>query len=762
MPHPFVLSASQTRALNAGDQRFTLYAALHDPVLFTVQSQDLTTDNGQVQPAPTVDLLAQRRAPFAPLPVMGSNRIGFVGEPLYFCGLRSTQRHNLLAWNHQWSASGPATIQTYATAQAFGTAVTFGVTPSVGNQQCRITWTAPGNYTVLLSVEDRYGNTGIGIRQVRIYPARSATMGGIVSVDTIAGSVAGTSYSTNITVTAAFPGLQNPDALAVGQYLPVTIMAELVTGSSATTAATLPAAPYGAFVPGQCYDDPRIVFAGYVRAASLAQDDGKSLLTLSCQTPDLVLAESHVFNIGYYNALWHGTDSQGRWNSQTAINSQSDHLVADLTVPDLYRSLLFDHSPFAQFHDVYAWTDWLPDPASAPASGAYTSFAVTTATWSGLSVNEGTILAAVQQLAQNDSGTAWCERDGSFRIGPPPALRNAAAWATVRQPTLTAAVTPAVGDALAVWPADYFDATRAQAETLVTGAYTAFPPNGTAAGTPPRAAWPIQWIDPWLVYNWRNECYPTLVPAASTGGTPYAVLPNRPAVSWAPGLPFPFGPQRYPVGSADGGPADRDPTAAQIVPILLHLADAPIGNGQLANATVIPLSLQIDETYASRSAFVKLIGARVLTNNLWAAFYPTDAFDSNGFPLYQLTAGSFDLSDGLALPDFGQTAAVNLAWTSFWQLARLLHAQKNARYLLTATLGLTNAPQLLDLVWVTRQASAAGPLFTRALYCVTGLSLAPDTSAGSWTTTLTLEAVTSADPAFATPVIPPYAAPAAS
>src|SRR5579872_62341 len=153
MPSPYVFSnyALQYLASNV-PTRFRMYAAVLNPVQILTFSQDLAVDQyGQYTNITNVDLLATHQTPYAPQANFGPNRIGFVGEPLFFDGSRSTQRNNLSAVGHTWACTGAPTITTN---NALGT-----------NDQASIVWSAAGLYTVSLTVYDRFGSTMTGTRQ---------------------------------------------------------------------------------------------------------------------------------------------------------------------------------------------------------------------------------------------------------------------------------------------------------------------------------------------------------------------------------------------------------------------------------------------------------------------------------------------------------------------------------------------------------------------------------------------------------------------
>lgn len=746
MASTYVLSSAQLDYLQCGTSRFQVYLAFHDPIATTAYSQDISYDStGQPIVNPPTDLLALGKAPFNPTVNCGSNRIGFVNEPLYFDGLRSVQRGNILAWGHTWSATGPAVLTTYSSPVIFPDVMR--PDPSqIGNQQCSIVWSAPGNYHVTLTTSDRYGNVSVGTRQVRIYTDRETAQNNLIQIGGLSGGITSGGWTCDITAVASTPGFVLPDSLPVGTYLPMTLIVETEYDLVPGTSRSVTISPYGTFVAGQPYDDPRILFCGYIKTGTCTQVDEFDLIEFAAQTPDLVASEANVLTTAFYDATFTTKNSAGHWDAQASTFSQPDQLVAGCASVDIYTSMLRDHCTIGQYHDIITWHDWIPDPAH----DGY----VAAPEYSGTTINNGTIMAGLASVAQNEFGSLWCERDGSFRAGPTINFRGATTWGWYQNaPIIASGPTNTKSPTNGKWPTKGF-------QPIVSAYNTAFPTSSNIV-IPPIVNPAFTMVNLWQIYSARAEFLGSYIP---TGKTAYDQLPGPAAPVWTPIAWAVWGPNAMPQPITITGEIERNPAQSLIMPVLCHYSDTPEYDGT-ENLALTPIEIDIAETYTGRAAFVKFIGTKVFNDTVWSAFYPvtqngSPLFAKSGQMLQRLPVGGFVLVDQLVIPDLGAKAADAMSWSYLWQITRLAYYHQNGHYTATVKTGMGNYTNLHDLVYLSRQHVQNGPRFAQKLFYIDQISYSIDLKARTWNSQFSCLEVTSHDPAIATPVIPPWGVPA--
>jgi hypothetical protein len=735
----YTLNNDQIGMLNAPQSQFQVYIAFHDPVSFTESSQDLLNSNGTIYVPPATDLLANKSAPYVPTAIMGPNRIGFVNEPLFFDGALSYQRSGILAWGHQWTATGPSTITTFTTPISFSNIIPAGV--SVGNQQCSMVWSAPGNYYVTLTVSDRYGNSFTGTRQVRIYNSRQEALPGTIQISGVSGNIANGGWGLSLTTVASSPGYINPDALPVGTYLPVTLIVETEYQRTPTQTTYRTVGQWGNWSPGQPYKDPRIFFAGYVVKGTAHQDSQYDTLQFDCQTAEMIAQEAQILTVAYYNAQYSTKDTHGRWNTLLQITAQSDQLVGDLTAEDVYRSILTDHVTLTQYHDLIIWNRFMIDPA-LPDFG-------TVPTYTSLTMNQGGVWSALQTLTQNEFASLWSERDSSIRIGPLINYRGPDAWgwfnnAPVKGVVAPQNITPTTQQG--VWPPALRPGTA-----LGTTFNPTFPPVVSPVGVPiyqpPQTNSAVLYAEAWRLYHLRNEFYSDVL----AGKDPYTYVDYQPMnPGWLPFVNDLWGPNLLPLPTPN-----RSTTNTLICPIVAHFSDMPEWDNQ-QDISIAPYTIDVQEVYNARSAFVKLIGYKIQHDEAWSASYPLGVFDVQGHQLVRLPVGNFALIDNLVLPDMTTSAGLTMGWNYLWEMARLSYFVLNARYSATITYGISNWVNLHDFIFLTRLKPQKGPTFSQKLFYVTGISYNIDLNTQSWLTQIDLGEVTSNNPILQNPIAPPW------
>lgn len=692
MPSPYVFSNYALQFLKSNvATRFRVYAAAYNPVQIQCVSQDVQTDQyGQYTNISNVDLLATQQPPFMPQANFGPNRVGFANEGLFFDGSRSTQRNNLAAIGHTWAATGNPTITTYN---------------NLGQgDQAMIAWANPGIYTVSLTVSDRFGNSMTGTRQVYVYQDRNSTPQGVISLSGLTGSIDSGGWQGQFTITQQAFRVLLPEALPPGYYQPIVLMAETEYEVAPGYWVAAQIGQYGAPVPGQFYDDPRIIFSGYVQAGTATQDNDHDTVSVTLQTVDMVMRQAGIHNIGFYNTTYSGRVN-GTPTTQNASGVGKGQNVADLTSEDIYRSLVTGwvdsggafhggHSNIGQYHDLVIWRDYLP--IDSVSSG------LQYLTYSNLTANEGTVWDACNTLAANEFANIWCQRDGSICIGPTYSMRG---YELMNQPTNNSYL--ALSNILSAGELNG-DTTK--------GARLAFLLNLFGCNPLPVAKdlpWQTprdlsQLIGPPIVGHFSD------VPIYDTGQS-----------SSASGL-FPWTSANWP-----------------------------------QDLSIRPLSTNVAENYTNRAAFVKLVATVANAQAVWAAWYPTNTFDATGLMKLNVPAGAWTVQDNFLLADAtianGKNAGYSLSWVYLWEMARRIYLASNAQYTVSMELGMANWLRLHDTFLFTRQNAQDGPKLRNAPFYVTDITFNINLDQQQWTTSVKAMPVTSFG--IGPVIVPPYPAP---
>ncbi|MFL5628423.1 MAG: hypothetical protein ACJ788_22820 [Ktedonobacteraceae bacterium] len=706
MASPYALTNTDLGFLNAAGQDFAFYVAFMNPVAFTTNWTDLNLDNsGNFQPPPNFDTCANKKAPYSPTTCLGPNRIGFVGEPLYFDGTRSWQRYNLPALFHSnsWSASGNPTITNYH-----------------NNQQIGVVWNSPGLYQVSLTTYGINGQPTIGTRQVMIYPDRQSGLNGIISLSGLSGSVTNGGWQVQVTTTSnGGLTLLTPDSIPVGTHYPFVIMAEtryeLVPGywKNATVG------PNGNFNPGAPYTDPRILFDGYVLNGTMHQDVDKDTLTFSCTGPQQVLQEMKTHEMGYYNATNKTYNNSPKY--PTSLNTSTvgkGYLVGGLMTVDVISSILKTHSNFAVYHDLIFWNPGITTGIYQPGS----TTAWYNIMYSTLGLTEGTIWSNIQQLVATEWAQVYCDRDGSVRVGPQVNYEGADFWI---YPTLLGGTQ---GSSLINFVQD-----------LGYNVGNDLTQMGQNLPILPSMPMPVQQINPFgarFLSQYNVPFQPQAdsnVIATQLGLTGPPVLCNFSDTA----NPDPGGPPKY------------------VEPLIAY--------NWPQDLAIYPSDFDFPENYTGRAALVKLIGTPLGHSTLLTSWWPQSAFSIAGdgtttIITTTLPAGDWVVNDQHLVGDVTTTQNKTLVVNWFWEMARREFYAHNSNYTNgTITLGMFTAASLNDIVAVTRQLNLTGPHWTNKPFYITDISYNIDTAQRTWQTVLTVSEVTSA--AMGQPVPPPKVTP---
>lgn len=692
MASPYLLDNSALQVVNCAGQSFRIYLAFLNPVAVTTKWNDLNMDaQGNWLPPPNFDCAANHVQPYAPTANLGPNRIGFVGEPLYFDGSRSSQRMDVHVntGGFAWTIGGSPSIVQYA-----------------GGSQVAVTWRSPGLYTVSLQVTDRAGTTAVGTRQVMIYANRQNALPGVITVSGLSGSISGGGWQLQITTVNSQVTLLNPDSLNVGQYQPLVLMAETSYEVQPGVWSQQTLGPYGHFNPGYPYIDPRILFDGYIQNGTVHQDADKDTLAFSCSGPQMILQEAKTHQLGYYNCDYTGFTAAGVPISCKTSPAGQGFQVGGLTTMDVAHSLLQHHCNLGNYHDIHIWNPTIPtNPYTSGGLNAYYFQVFTT-----LSTNEGTIWQNLQDLCTNDFSNVYCERDGSIRIGPQINYRGQDYWA---QPSL-----------LGGTAAPYLLNLVQDLGYTVNGS-----PSQIANNMPTVAAQPMPLT---FVHPWGHNLNP------SPFLKPFSNTPNPQVLSTQQAL---LGPpilctfSDVPIYDSAATPPD--------VTVLYPW----VSSNWPQDLAVYPISIDIQENYTGRASLVKLIGTLYGHTSLWSSWYPQNTFQVAGdgttsIVTSVLPASDWVLNESYVLPDVTSSQNAQLVWKYWWEMARRSYYARNINYNASVTVGMFTPVMLGDIVALTRQNTNLNPKFSGKPFSVTQIDHSLDLTARTWQTTITLQEVT--------------------
>lgn len=697
MASTFHLSNADLQFLNVSNRDFRIYLAFLNPVAITTTWSSINMDSsGNWQPPPNFDTCANHVAPYQPVANLGSNRIGFCNEPLYFDGTRSFQRMDLPVVSYSWSATGMPTA-----------------TPYHNNAQMAYQWSSPGIYTVTLTVTDRAGTLSSSTRQVMIYQDRDSSLPGMLSISGPSGSLSNGGWQAQITTVNSQFTLFPPDALPVGSYQPLVLMVETRYEVTPGNWVNRTVGPNGQFNPGSPYADPRILFDGYVQTNSVHQDVDKDTLSLTCVGIQAILNDASTHLVGYYNCAYSGTHN-GVPTGCKPSSMGKGFQVGGLMTNDVIQSVLQYHSNVQQFHDLHMWNSLIP---CAPFIGGSQN-AYYTPQFSTMSVNEGKVWSNLQEIVQHEWAQVYCERDGSIRVGPQLNFRGQEYW-----------LKPWLYNNTSVTAGSYIN-------LLQDLGYTIAPPTSitditSLPGTlPPVPALPVPVT---FVHEWGHQQLPSL----------YGV-PFQPSVDAETIRQF----------SSQSGP----PLLCTFsdTPIFDTVAVAPTV-GLLPGAlltwpqdlALYPVSIDIQENYTGRTSLLKLIGTLANSNSILTAWYPVSAFKVSGdgtstIVTSVLPAGNWNIDESHVVPDVTAKLNRGLTLNWWWEMAYRSYVAGNINYNVTITMGELTCVNLNDLVGVTRQRATLGPLWDNKPFYVDGCSYQIDVNNKVWMTSLTLTEITSA------------------
>lgn len=708
MASPYLLSNTDLQFVNASGQSFNVWLAFLNPVPISTYWIDVNLDpQGNPVAPPNFDLAANKIAPYAPIANMGPNRIGFVGEPLFFDGSRSCQRFDLPVVSYGWSYSGSATSVNYA-----------------NGSQIALTWASPGIYTVMLTVTDRAGTATTTTRQVMIYQDRAHALPGMIQISGPQGSLSSGGWQCQVNTVSSQFTLFAPDALPIGTYQPAVLMVETSWEVQPGYWINRTLGPFGQFNTGSYYKDPRILFDGYVQTGSVHQDVDKDTLSFTLVGPQMILNDARSHALGFYNCAYTSIVGGVPQGCQPSAMGQG-YQVGGLMTVDVVQNLVQYHCNIAQYHDLHLW---LPNIPTYFEVGQINATAYYGMQYSSLSVVEGTIWENVQELAANEFANVYCDHDGSIRIGPQVNMRGYEFW---NHPTM-------LGGSVAGL---FLNFIQDLGYTLPSTSLQAIAPQLPSI---PGQAFPVVQVHPWgpqqapvpYCTSFQNVVDPTVSQAQTAlVGPPilcaFSDTPLYETTSTPIATPYALFPW-----VADNWPQDL---------------------------AIYPTSIDIQENYTGKAALVKIIWTLALQQAIYPTWYPQGMFQFTGsgtsnIVTSTLPAGNLIVEQGQwILPDVTNSLNQLLVTNYAWEIARRYYYAQNLNYNATVTLGMSTFAQLGDIVSLTRQNNTLGPHWLGKPFYIDAISYMIDTTNRTWTTQYSLTEVTSG--ALSPIGLPPTGAP---
>jgi len=561
-------------------------------------------------------------------------------------------------------------------------------------------------------------------RQVMIYANRPSALPGVIQLGGPQGSLSSGGWQCQVnTVNSQFT-LYSPDALPIGTYQPMVLLVETAWELSPGIWLNRTLGPNGQFNPGYPYADARILLDGYVQQGSVHQDVDKDTLSFTCVGPQQILNDAQAHLVGYYNTTYTSVTNGIPAGCKPSAMGQG-YLVGGLITADLYHSILAYHSNIATYHDVHIWSAIIPTQPYQPTSKTpyYTQV------YSTLSMNEGSIWQNLSDLATNEFGQVYCERDGSIRIGPQINMRGGDVWNT---PTLLGTTSAST------------------LINLVQHLGYSLPPDLAslpgALSTPlPALPMPLTFVHPW-----GAAASPTGVGQPWSGAVDQAVLAGLLGLTGPPILCV-F--SDSPVYDGAAAPPARA-TPWGLLPGTL--------NNWPQDLAVYPTSIDVQENYTGRTSLVKLIGTLALSQSIMTSWYPQNAFSitkdgTSTIVTTTLPVGNWIVDQSHLLPDMTTKLNKNLVVAYWWEMAARTYWMQNVYYNATVSLGMCTFLSLGDIVALNRQNNVLGSHWANKPFYVTDLSLQLDMTNRTWVTTVSLMEVTSAamGPVIAPPKVIP-------
>lgn len=325
--------------INARDVQFRLVIAFGNPVRVAVDAR--------LQTPPQTEYPERLgKHPNRGFAVFGPHRIAYVNEIITFFGGRSYIRRRGAAVGHEWRIFRDGVDVTEDPAHCFVmTELDFNFTyrntpqPSILHVQFLQT----GIYEVELGIAayspDPPHRTGIlhrGRRQVIVLPHDRPLDYDIVSVDAINGSVDGGGWTMNVTIAGDIANFASLTQLE--GFIPVVLRADVTANVNVDGTMTgVPVRASPIYSPQQqMFDEPEIIFCGYVDQQTIAFHPNQRTVSFSCRTADMILEQMQTHVVGFFRH----------------VNNGVGVTFNDLMLGDVFGYMLLEKSTFADHHDV--------------------------------------------------------------------------------------------------------------------------------------------------------------------------------------------------------------------------------------------------------------------------------------------------------------------------------------------------------------------------------------------------------------------------
>jgi hypothetical protein len=405
------LSTLQAHAdlLNVPGQQFRAYVGFGNEVRISVDAR-------LESPPKTSRPEGLGKVPVRPAAMLGPNRIGFVQETMKFFGGRSANRWRKPCRDHTWRILKDGVDVTSDSAHVYFLNITDDIVQTYVTEpqpaNLFVAFAQAGIYTVELTVTGDYGDysgTHTGTRQVIVYPSRQETPAGVVEVSSIAGSVSQGGWTCSLRLRGDLSTVLQ--ATEIEGYIPVVVMVEPYTeGLSGDYTSYEVGVEWHA---GKQWDDPRILFNGYIDRETVSVDVDKSEVRFDCRTADMILEQMQTHVVGFFESSGSGAG--------VTFN--------DLMYHDVVRYMLLEKSDFGDFHDLrffhnwglLPWETWTESmQGTEQAYGTYTvdNDQVPNQEYNDWTFNNGQYWSNIRDGSDNQFELCYFSRDGALFLHP--------------------------------------------------------------------------------------------------------------------------------------------------------------------------------------------------------------------------------------------------------------------------------------------------------------------------------------------------------
>lgn len=310
-----------------------------------------------------------------PVVIMGPNTVAWVGEPIPLWGGDSYGKLNggSAISSYQWRVYEGDPGATYNTVQA------------------EHTFQTPGHYGIDLKVTDAAGRQTTGRRFCRVYE-RGDPYVGVAELQSLGGSLSRGGWGCSLKVTGDVADSQK------GQFKDragIVVYAEDYYEVSRGS--------WQQMTMGVGNFDPHILFAGYIVGDTIRTDAQTHDVTFQAQSAEVWLQQATAHSVEFAK-------------SSFKPDEHPCHHTEPLTFADAILHILQGHTNFAWYHDVHLWQN-----------GNELSV---------MQLNEGNIWQWCLDFAQNEFGSAYCDRGSALHLAANPNMRGMDWWGSNLPPVM--------------------------------------------------------------------------------------------------------------------------------------------------------------------------------------------------------------------------------------------------------------------------------------------------------------------------------------